>query len=80
MSRSGGFLQAGHFRREAKLMLAAAVGVPVLLAIAGAFVAPFLVEYLAVDRCLDAGGQFNYGQGVCESSSATESGVSRGER
>ena len=80
MGGSGGFLKASHFRREAKLMVAAALGLPALLAILGALVAPYLVEYLAVDRCLDAGGQFNYGESVCEYSSATESAVSKRER
>jgi len=37
-----------------------------VLAVALAFAWPFAVEFVAVDRCLDAGGSFDYKSGQCD--------------
>ena len=56
---------SGHFRREARIM----IGFFVCL-IAGslllAFIGPRIKRHFAVDRCLDAGGSYNYRTRACE--------------
>ena len=55
----------GHFRSEARIM----VGFVVVLVAAGlllGLLAPRIRQYFAVDRCLDAGGSYNYRTRSCE--------------
>jgi hypothetical protein len=56
---------SGHFRREAKIMAGFIVGLVVIGLLVG-LLAPLIVQWLAVDRCLDAGGRYNYETRVCE--------------
>ena len=56
---------SGHFRREAKIMLGFIVGVVVMGLLLGLLL-PRIVQWLAVDRCLDAGGTYNYQRRACE--------------
>ena len=56
---------SGHFRREAKIMAAFIVGL-VLVGLLVGVLAPRIAQSLAVDRCLDAGGRYNYQLRVCE--------------
>jgi len=54
-----------HFRREAIIMIgffAFLVAGSLLLAL----VVPSIKQYFAVDRCLDAGGSYNYRTRTCE--------------
>jgi hypothetical protein len=54
-----------HFRSEARRMVAT----PFVLAALGllaAITVPWLIRQLSVDRCLDAGGRFNYETRTCE--------------
>lgn len=46
----------------------------VLLSVLAALVMPRLLNYLEVDRCLDAGGAFNYENGICEVEQSKEEG------
>lgn len=57
---------SSHFRREAKLMLAMTVGI-VALGVLAVIVAPRIKQFIAVDRCLDAGSAYNYSTHGCES-------------
>ena len=54
----------GHFRREARIMsfFVVLVGISLLLGLLG----PRIARWLAVDRCLDAGGSYNYQTRICE--------------
>lgn len=56
---------SGHFHREARIMVALIIGV-IGIGLLVALLAPRLMEWLAVDRCLDAGGSYNYQARVCE--------------
>ncbi len=47
---------------QQKLTLAALI----LFLVAGALAWPCVSEFLAVDRCLDAGGSFNYATASCD--------------
>ena len=53
-----------HFGTEAKLMLAALL-VPLAVGLAVAVVWPKIDARLAVDRCLDAGGTYDYAANAC---------------
>ncbi|UDL06510.1 hypothetical protein [Marinobacter sp. CA1] len=55
---------SNHFSREAKLMLL----FPILLITIGiltAIVGPWLKQQTAIDRCLDAGGKYEYKTHSC---------------
>ena len=57
---------SGHFRRKAKIMAALFVVV-----VAGGLVIgllPYIRQWLAIDRCLDAGGSDNYQTRACDGS------------
>jgi hypothetical protein len=56
---------SGHFRREAKIMAGYFICLVVIGVLAGLLL-PRLRLWLAVDRCLDAGGAYNYRARVCE--------------
>ncbi|MDD4930065.1 MAG: hypothetical protein PHP85_12435 [Gallionella sp.] len=53
-----------HFRREAKLMMGIFLFV-LLLGLLVAVFAPKITQFIAVDKCLDAGGKFDYKEKVC---------------
>jgi hypothetical protein len=53
-----------HFSTEAKLMLAVLL-VPLAVGLAVALVWPNIDTWLAVDRCLDAGGKYDYAANAC---------------
>ena len=56
---------SGHFRREARIMIGffvALVGMSLILGLRG----PRVARWLPVDRCLDAGGSYNYQSRICE--------------
>lgn len=55
-----------HFKREAKIMVWWAVGVPAVLAALAGLFGPYVVRYVVIDRCLDAGGRFNHSAKTCE--------------
>ncbi len=38
----------------------------VLISVLAAIVVPRLMNFLEIDRCLDAGGAFDYERGICE--------------
>jgi hypothetical protein len=59
----GGISQ--HFRREAKIMAGVFVVLMVLALAAGVF-GPRLLRYIEVDRCLDAGGSYEYDTAACK--------------
>ena len=63
--QSAGAGVSGHFSREAKLMLGLVL-VVVVLGLSMAVVWPRISMFLAVDRCLDSGGSFNYNSNQCE--------------
>lgn len=54
-----------HFRREAKLMVVVVLAV-LLLGVLAAIFGPHLVQFVAVDKCLDAGGAFDYANSTCQ--------------
>lgn len=57
-------LKPGHFKFEARLMiwlLVAFAGVTLLLGVA----VPWFIHHLEVDKCLDAGGAYDYQREVC---------------
>jgi hypothetical protein len=56
---------SGHFRREAKIMLGLIVGIVVAGLLVGLLL-PRIAQWLAGDRCLDAGGTYNYHRRACE--------------
>jgi hypothetical protein len=45
----------------------------VLLALAGGFVIPWAIKFVAVDRCLDSGGAYDYELKKCITSYAVDS-------
>jgi hypothetical protein len=53
-----------HFKFKGWLMLAVLL-VPIALGIIAAIVVPYLQTYLADDRCLDAGGSYDYKTESC---------------
>ena len=53
-----------HFRREAKLMMSIFLLV-LLLGLLIAVFAPKIMQFIAADKCLDAGGAFNYKTNAC---------------
>lgn len=53
-----------HFGTEAKLMLAVLL-VPLVVGLAVAVVWPKIDAWFAVDRCLDAGGKYDYTTHAC---------------
>jgi len=57
-------LPKDNFKKEAKLNLWLFVGI-VAAGILAAWLIPYLSEFIAVDKCLDAGGSFNYQTGEC---------------
>jgi len=54
-----------HFKRESKIMLWF-LFLPLILGIIAAFLLPFIQFHLDVDKCLDAGGAFNYATCECD--------------
>ncbi len=56
---------SGHFRREAKIMAGLFVAVVTVGLLIGLLV-PYVRQWLVIDRCLDAGGSYNYQTRVCE--------------
>jgi len=56
---------SGHFRREAKIMAGFIVGLMVIGLLVG-LTAPRIARWLVVDRCIDAGGRYNYQLHRCE--------------
>ncbi len=58
---------SSHFRREAKIMAGIFVLI-VALAVLAAWLVPILKHHIAIDRCLDSGGSFNYKTYDCEHS------------
>jgi hypothetical protein len=54
-----------HFRREAKLMVGFVLALFAIGVLVAVFVPP-LVRFVAVDKCLDAGGAFDYASGTCQ--------------
>ena len=53
-----------HFKLEGWLMVAA-IALPLVLGIAAAVLVPFVRTQIAVDRCLDSGGKYNYETDAC---------------
>jgi hypothetical protein len=53
-----------HFVREARIMIGL-LAVPIILGIIVAFVVPFLLHQIDIDKCLDSGGKFEYGKKQC---------------
>lgn len=53
-----------HFRAKANVLLTVALA-PLVLGIAIAAVWPQVETWLVVDRCLDAGGKFDYAANSC---------------
>jgi len=47
--------------KTAKALMAVAV-----LLVAAILIGPRIARFLAIDRCLDRGGAWDYGQGVCK--------------
>ena len=56
---------SGHFRREAKIMVGFFVSIVAVGLLIGLLM-PRIRLWVAVDRCLDAGGAYNYQARVCE--------------
>jgi hypothetical protein len=56
---------SGHFRRQARIMVRLIIGV-IGIGLLVALLAPRIGQWLAVDRCLDSGGSYNYQARVCE--------------
>ena len=54
-----------HFRREAKLMVGVVLAL-LLLGVLAAVFGPHLVQFVAVDKCLDAGGAFDCAHSTCQ--------------
>jgi hypothetical protein len=57
-------MKVNHFEREAKIM-AWFLPALILLALIGGLLLPWLMEQMAIDRCLDSGGAFNYEIRTC---------------
>lgn len=55
---------SNHFSREAKLMVGICLFVFVLGLLAAIFI-PEIKQFFDVDRCLDAGGAFDYKANTC---------------
>jgi len=53
-----------HFKLESWLMVGAIL-VPIALGIGAAFVVPWIQTLVASDRCLDAGGSYDYKTEIC---------------
>jgi phosphotransferase system glucose/maltose/N-acetylglucosamine-specific IIC component len=53
-----------HLRAEAKVLLVVAL-IPLVLGLAVAVVWPQVEAWLASDRCLDAGGKYDYAANTC---------------
>ena len=54
----------GHFKFEGWLMLALFLA-PFAIGLLAAFVVPYVLTQVAVDRCLDSGGSYNYETELC---------------
>ena len=57
-------MKSGQFEFEAKLMFWGAL-IFIGLALLVGLVLPWILEQLAIDRCLDAGGGYDYQQRIC---------------
>jgi hypothetical protein len=57
-------LPQNFIKNEARLMLWIPVGI-IVAAILAAILIPILNKQIAIDRCLDAGGAFDYKAGQC---------------
>jgi hypothetical protein len=53
-----------HFKREAMIQADVYVAI-VVLGMAAMFAVPALMTFIESDRCMDAGGAYNYEHGVC---------------
>lgn len=60
-----------YFKGEAYWMIAAPL-VLIALALVAVTVVPWVSRQLSIDRCLDAGGRFNYEIGTCEGARSEE--------
>ena len=58
-------MKPGHFKFEAKLMVWGLL-VFIGLTIIASMILPWFMEQVAIDRCLDAGGSYNYQSDVCK--------------
>jgi hypothetical protein len=56
-----------HFKIESWLMVALFL-VPVIFALIAAILVPYIRGQIAIDRCLDAGGSYNYKTDTCVTS------------
>jgi hypothetical protein len=55
----------GPFEREARFVLSF-FAIVIGIALLATLIAPKIVRYCRVDRCLDQGGRYNYDNGLCE--------------
>jgi hypothetical protein len=55
-----------HFEREAKWM-AAIFLLLLAVGVAAAFVVPYVLTQIDIDRCLDAGDRYDYSRALCDS-------------
>jgi hypothetical protein len=53
-----------HFRRESKIMLLGAISL-ILFGLLIGIVAPRVVVFIGVDKCLDSGGSYNHQHKMC---------------
>jgi hypothetical protein len=60
---SGGISR--HFLRETKILVGLFLA-PIVLAVLVGLFGPQLLRFLEVDRCLDAGGSYDYDAGICK--------------
>jgi hypothetical protein len=58
-----------HFKLESALMVAAFV-IPIVLGVVAAIVVPYIRTQVAIDRCLDAGGSYDYKIQLCVGASS----------
>jgi hypothetical protein len=61
---SAATVEPGHFELKAKILVRGFLVFIGLILVAG-FVVPWLLEQVAIDRCLDAGGRFDYQSNIC---------------
>lgn len=53
-----------HFSREVKIMIGIFM-VPIIIGVIAAYIVPFLLHQVEIDKCLDSGGKFEYQHSRC---------------
>lgn len=60
-----------HFSREVKIMIGIFMA-PIIIGVIAAFIVPYVLGQVEIDKCLDSGGKFEYQNNRCIGKSKIE--------